>query len=91
MMYLRATVEVYEAARAQMDAARGLPARGQVTSFDPADVAPRDGDGRVVLALRDSDLTATGVDSLLPQLIAAGLVEQITAEQYAAVLPVVEP
>jgi hypothetical protein len=87
MMYLRATVEVYEAARSQMDAARGLPARGQVTSFDPADVAPQDGDGRVVLALRNSDLTATGADALLPQLLAAGLVEEITAEQYAAVLP----
>jgi len=36
MIYLRSTVEVYEAARAAMDTARGLPAKGQTTSFTPA-------------------------------------------------------
>jgi hypothetical protein len=87
MIYLRATAAVYEAARAQIDAERGLPARGQVTSFDPAVIAPTDSDGMVMLGLRESDLAATGADSLLASLMASGLVEEITAEQYAAALP----
>jgi hypothetical protein len=89
MIYLRATAEVYEYARATVDAARGLPARGQVTSFTPAADAPTDEQGRVYLALRESDLTADGAD-LLPGLLSGGMVEEITEAQYQAALPQVE-
>jgi hypothetical protein len=66
-----------------MDAARGLPAKGQATSFLPAADAPADAQGRVYLALRDSDTTAPGAAELLTSLIASGSVEQITAAEYA--------
>lgn len=87
MIYLRSSPAVYEAARSQMDAARGLPSRGQVTSFTPAAEAPTDAAGTVYLALRQSDLTAPGADPLLASLVASGAVEEITAAEYAAVLP----
>jgi hypothetical protein len=87
MIYLRASAAVYEQARAAMDAARGLPAKGQLTSFTPAADAPTDGQGRVYLALRDSDTTADGASELLGQLIQAGHVEIVSASDYAAALP----
>lgn len=88
MLYLRATTAVYEAARAQMDAARGLPARGQVTSFNPLSLAPKDAQGRAMLGLRESDLTATGADTLLADLLASGLVEVIDEATYRQAVPV---
>jgi hypothetical protein len=91
MIYLRATVAVYEAARAQMDAARGLPSRGQITSFDPADIAPRDSDGLVLLALRSSDTTATGAQDLLSQLLSSGAVEEIAESEYQAAIQTPDP
>lgn len=82
MIYLRTHTDVYEAARAQIDAARGLPSRGQVTSFDAAATAPKDTSGRVLLGLRESDLTASGAEELLSHLLSAGLVEIIDEETY---------
>lgn len=87
MIYLRSTAAIYETARAQMDAARGLPANGQVTSFMPAASAPADSQGRVLLGLRESDLTAPGAGDMLSQLLASGAVEQITAAVYLAAVP----
>jgi hypothetical protein len=84
VIYLRSTAEIYEQARAAMDNARGLPAKGQVTSFVPAAQAPSDDAGRVHLALRDSDLTAPGADDLLHSLLASGAVEQVTKAEYDA-------
>lgn len=86
MIYLRATPAVYEQARAQMDAARGLPANGQITSFSPAISAPTDAHGRVMLGLRESDLTAPGAEGLLEQLLASGAVEEIDAATYQAAM-----
>jgi hypothetical protein len=87
MIYLRASTEVYEAARAQMDAARGLPAKGQLTSFPPAANAVKDGQGRCLLGLRESDLTAPGADGMLADLLASGAVEQIDEATYRAAMP----
>lgn len=91
MIYLRSNAVVYEAARAQMDAARGLPSRGQMTSFTPAASAPTDAQGRVMLGLRESDLTAPGAEGLLEQLMASGAVEEIDAATYLAAMPAPSP
>jgi hypothetical protein len=82
MIFLRSTPEIYESARAAMDVARGLPSRGQVTSFSPAAEAPTDENGRVYLALRDSDLAATGAGDLLTPLVQAGHVEIVDEATY---------
>lgn len=91
MIYLRTTPAVYEQARAQMDAARGLPANGQITSFSPAISAPADAQGRVMLGLRNSDLTAHGAQDLLEQLLASGAVEEINESTYLSAMPAVAP
>jgi len=87
MIFLRSTPEVYEQARAAMDAARGLPAKGQVTSFTPAAQAPTDGQGRVYLALRESDTTAPGADQMIADMVTAGYVEVVAEADYMAALP----
>jgi acetyl/propionyl-CoA carboxylase alpha subunit len=87
MIYLRASFAVYEQARAAMDAARGLPANGQITSFTPAADAPTDAQGRVYLALRESDTTAPGADQMIADMVQAGYVEFVTEADYMAALP----
>jgi acetyl/propionyl-CoA carboxylase alpha subunit len=87
MIFLRASAAVYEQARAAMDAARGLPAKGQLTSFTPAASAPTDAQGRVYLALRESDTTAPGADQMIADLVTAGYVEVVTEADYMAALP----
>lgn len=91
MIFLRATADVYEQARATMDAVRGLPSKGQLTSFTPAADAPTDGEGRVYLALRESDTTAPGANQTIADMVAAGYVEVVTEADYRASLPQVKP
>ena len=76
----------YEQVRATLDAAWGLPnaETKTVTCIDPANVAPRDNVGRIVLAVADEWCDYTVVVDLLPEMLAAGSVSEITAEQYAA-------
>jgi len=92
MRYFVSTPAVYADICAQLDSAYGYPNAETKT----ARTLPLVGDllsdnaGRVYLAVAaeycDYDLPS----ELLPQLIAAGLVDEITAEEYSALLPVVE-
>lgn len=79
---------IYEQARATLDAAWGLPDKlGTVTCIEPAATAPRDSQGRVLLAVADEFCTFSVAVELLPQLIASGAVEEIDAETYRSSLP----
>jgi len=86
MRYFRTTSDaVYEQARQTLDAAWGLPNdRGTVTCIDPAATAPRDLQGRIVLAVDDEFCAFTVAVDLLPQLLASGAVEEIDAATYHA-------
>jgi hypothetical protein len=53
MRYFRAGEATYEAVRAAIDAANGWPDEGTQTSVEPAATAPRDAEGRVLLACED--------------------------------------
>jgi len=76
---------LYEQVRTTLDAAWGKPNDlGSVTCIEPAATAPRDAQGRIVLAVRDEFCTYTVACDLLPEMLAAGAVSEITAEQYAA-------
>lgn len=79
---------LYESVRLQLDAAWGNPSRdGQtLTCFDPAAVAPRDNAGRLLLAVDDSFTAMEPAATLLPQLLASGAVEEITAAEYQAAI-----
>jgi hypothetical protein len=93
MRYFRSTPAVYVNICDQLDAAYGYPNAETKTArtLPLADDLPYDTQGLVYLAVSAEYCEFNLPSELLPQLIAAGLVEEITAEEYAAVLPAVEP
>lgn len=83
MKYFRISDDaVYESVRLQLDAAWGHIA--PVTCVDPAENAPRDHQGRIVLAVRPEFVAFSAVAQLLPQLLAIGTVEEIDEATYRA-------
>ena len=84
MIYLRCLAgdAVYEQARLSLDAAWGH--QPPVTCIDPANEAPRDSAGRILLAVRDEFATYSVASEMLPQMVASGAVEYIDDETYAA-------
>jgi hypothetical protein len=81
--------DLYESIRLQLDAAWGHPTPdGKTrTCIDFASVAPRDSQGRIVLAVRDEFCEYSVAVDLLPQLLASGAVEEISEAAYRAALP----
>ncbi len=83
MRYFRtASDEVYEQARLTLDAAWGHAQ--PVTCIEPATTAPRDSQGRIVLAVNDQFCEYSGATDMLPQLLASGVVEEIAQADYRA-------
>jgi hypothetical protein len=89
MRYFRSTPAVYAAICAQLDAAYGYPNVATKTERTLPLVAelPTDGTGRVYLAVSAEYCEFILPSQMLPQLIAAGVVEEITEAAYQAVLP----
>jgi len=86
--FFRAAVATYEAIRADLDAAWGLPDdKGTATCIAPAATAPKDSQGRVMLAVNDEFATWEPAATLLPQLLASGAVDEISEAEYRAALP----
>lgn len=83
MRYFRSAPDVYEQVRSTIDAAWGLPAHGQITALAPTSECPV-ADGLVYLSVRADHCEYPPVDTLLPQLIAAGQAEEITQADYLA-------
>ena len=86
MRYFRCLAgdETYEQARLTLDAAWGHPnaATKTITCIDPPAVAPRDHQGRIMLAVSDEFCGFSVASDLLPVLIGSGAVEEIGAETY---------
>lgn len=80
--------ERYEEVRLSLDAAWGHPTPDGriVTCIDPAAVAPRDQQGRIVLAVPEAFTQFSVAADLLPQLLAAGVVEEIDEATYRAAI-----
>jgi hypothetical protein len=93
MRYFRSSPAVYAAICQQLDAAYGYPNAETKTerTLPLAGTLPSDTSGRVYLAVSEAYCEYNLPSELLPQLIAAGQVEEITAEQYAALLPTPPP
>ena len=93
MMYFRSTQAEYESIRLQLDAAWGYPnaETKTETAIPLAGTLPSDSSGRVYLAVPDEYATYELIASLLPTLIADGVIEEITAQQYRDVLPKAPP
>jgi hypothetical protein len=79
--------EVYEQARLTLDAAWGHPTPDgrTVTCIDPAAIAPRDAQGRIVLAVHSAFCEYAAAAEMLPHLLGSGLVEEIDFGTYDAV------
>lgn len=86
MRYFRASVAVYEAIRADLDAAYGYPSEDgrTVTSITPAADAPVDGAGRVYLLASAAECDYPAIAERLPGLLASGMAEEVTAAQWHA-------
>lgn len=86
--FFRSDVATYEGIRQTLDQAWGLPnGRGTQTCIEPAAAAPRDGQGRLLLAVDSAFTEFTVAVDVLPQLLASGAVTEITEAQYRASLP----
>ena len=86
--FFRSDEATYEAMRLSLDEQFGHPSNVARTVYDPADVAPRDADGRCYLAVRTEFCEWPQVAAVLPGLLADGVVEEVTQEQYRAVAEV---
>ena len=89
MRYFRAMPALYADICGQLDAAYGYPnaATKTLRTLPLVETLPTDAAGRVYLRVAAEYCEYNLPSELLPQLIAAGLVEELMAEQYAAVLP----
>lgn len=89
MRYFRSSAAVYGSICSQLDAAWGYPNAATKTerALPLADTLPTDTQGRVYLAISADYCDYILPSQMLPELIASGAVEEITAEQYQAVLP----
>ena len=81
-----ADAALYEQVRLGLDASWGhVP---PTTCIDPADVAPRDDAGRIVLAVRQEFTEFPAAAALLPGLLASGAVVEIGEAEYRAAITV---
>jgi hypothetical protein len=87
MRYFRSTPAAYTDICAELDAAYGYPNAGTKTDRALPFVSdlPHDEQGRVYLSVEAAFCQYELPAVLLPQLISAGAIEEITAEQFAAV------
>lgn len=81
-----ADAALYEQVRLGLDAAWGhVP---PTTCIDPADAAPRDDAGRIVLAVRQEFTEFPAAAAILPDLLASGQVVEISEADYRAAVTV---
>jgi hypothetical protein len=78
--------EAYEQARLALDAAWGHPnaETKTVTCIDPASVAPRDQQGRIVLAVAEEFCAYPAAAQMLELMLGGGAAVEITEADYRA-------
>jgi hypothetical protein len=78
--------EAYEQARLALDAAWHHPNTDTktMTCIDPASVAPRDAQGRIVLAVNDEFCQYPAAQQMLAYMTEQGAVTEITEAEYRA-------
>lgn len=84
--FFRASPEVYELIRAQVDAAWGLPEPLTETCILPAEDQRQDAGGNCLLAVRLEWLEWEPVATLLPQMLDIDAVEELTEAEYWAAI-----
>jgi len=91
MKYFRCLAgdEAYEQIRATLDAVWGHPnaETKTVTCIDPAAVAPRDTQGRIMLATSEAFCQYEASAQMLTSVLGSGVIEEIDAATYLQELP----
>jgi hypothetical protein len=85
--YFRSSVAVYEAVRANLDAAFGHPNAETQTCIEPAETGVRDSLGRMLFAADAPWCEWPQVAAVLPELLSSGSVEEIDEATYQGVWP----
>jgi hypothetical protein len=87
--YFRASPAVYAEIGAQLDAAYGYPSADMKTlrTLPLASDLRQDADGRVYLFISAEYCNYILPSQMLPDLLASGAVEELTAEQWLAIWP----
>lgn len=87
LRFFRSTLGLYESLRGQLDAAYGYPnaETKTETSIPPGATLPTDRNGLVYLAVMNEFCDYVLPSEMLPQLLASGAVEELTAQAYFAV------
>lgn len=93
MKYFCSTPAVYVSICEQLNAAYGYPNAATKTArtLPLVDDLPSDASGNVYLAIKSAYCEFVLPSQLLPELIAAGAVAELTADQYWAVMPQPSP
>jgi hypothetical protein len=91
MRYFRCLAgdEAYEQIRLTLDAAWDHPnaETKTVTCIDPAEVAPRDTQGRIMLATPESFCDYAAAAQMLASVLSGGVIEEMDAGTYLQELP----
>lgn len=85
--FFKAAPAVYESMRAQIDAAWGYPTEHTQTSIPPADEQHKAADGDCIMGVQVEWLGWEPVATLMPQMLAAGQVVEISEAEYWAAMP----
>ena len=93
MRYFRASLAAYLSVCQQLDAAYGYPNHETKTlrTLPLASELSSDQQGRVYLGISAAYCDFVLPSQMIPELIAAGIVEEITQQQYEAVVPSTVP
>jgi hypothetical protein len=91
MRYFRCLAgdESYEQIRAALDSVWDHPnaETKTVTCIDPAGVAPRDTQGRIMLATSEAFCEYAASEQMLASVLSSGVIEEIDAATYLQELP----
>jgi len=91
MRYFRCLAgdEAYEQIRQTLDSVWGHPnpETKTVTCIDPAAVAPRDTQGRIMLATSEAFCEYDAASQMLTSVLSSGVIEEIDAATYLQELP----
>jgi hypothetical protein len=90
MRYFRAAnIDVYEAIRADLDSVWQYPnpATKTTTAITPGSEAPVDTAGRVYLVASPAECEYPAIAERLPALLSGGMVQEVTAAEFAEQFP----
>ena len=85
--FFKASPDLYESLRAQIDAAWGYPTPHTQTSIPPAAEQHKASDGDCIMGVKAEWLDWEPVATLMPQMLDLGAVVEISEAEYWAAMP----